>query len=62
VHVSERVRDALKHLALDLRVPVQVLLCQAINDLFVKHGLDRLADESVLPRGGAAQAAGSRGR
>lgn len=57
VHVTEDVRDALKQLSLQQRTPVQVLLCQAINDLFQKHGIGRLADETILPRGGAAQAA-----
>jgi hypothetical protein len=57
VHVTEDVRDALKQLALNQRTSLQVLLCRAINDLFAKHGRDRLADETVLPRGGAAQAA-----
>jgi hypothetical protein len=57
VHVTEDVRDALKQLSLHQRMPVQVLLCQAINDLFEKHGIERLADETILPRGGAAQIA-----
>jgi hypothetical protein len=57
VHVTEDVRDVLKQLSLNQRMPVQVLLCLAINDFFEKHGLERLADEAVLPRGGAAQAA-----
>jgi hypothetical protein len=43
VHVTEDVRDALKQLSLHERMPVQVLLCQAINDLFEKHGIERLA-------------------
>jgi NAD(P)-dependent dehydrogenase (short-subunit alcohol dehydrogenase family) len=57
VYVTEDVRDTLKQLALNQRTSLQVLLCEAINDLFAKSGLDRLADETVLPRGGAAQAA-----
>jgi hypothetical protein len=57
VHVTEDVRDALKQIALNQRTSLQVLVCQAINDLFVKNGRERLADETVLPRGGAAQMA-----
>lgn len=41
-------------------VTMQHLLCQAINDLFEKNGLTRMADEDMLPRGGAAHKA--RGR
>jgi hypothetical protein len=33
---------------------LQHLLCQAINDLFEKNGQARIADEDMLPRGGAA--------
>jgi hypothetical protein len=29
-------------------------MCRAINDLFEKYDRDRMADEGMLPRGGAA--------
>jgi hypothetical protein len=35
-------------------VTLQLLLCQAINDLLEKHGRERMADEGMLPRGGGA--------
>jgi hypothetical protein len=54
VHVAMPVRKALRMLAMDLDVTLQHLLCQAINDLFEKNGRPRIADEGMLPRGGAA--------
>jgi hypothetical protein len=54
VHVSMQVRRELRKLAMNLEVTMQHLLCRAVNDLFEKHGMNRLADESMLPRGGAA--------
>jgi hypothetical protein len=47
----------LKALALERDTTVQVLLAQAINDLFEKHGKQRLASEKTPPRGGAAHLA-----
>ncbi len=44
----------LKKLAVEKDVTLQALLAIAINDLFERHGRSRLADESPLPRGGAA--------
>ncbi|WP_352787447.1 ribbon-helix-helix domain-containing protein [Mesorhizobium sp. M0228] len=54
-HFSPEVTKALKRLAVDREITVQALLGEAINDLFAKHGLDRIADETPLPRGGAAR-------
>lgn len=48
------VRKELRILAMQLDVTLQHLLCRAINDLFEKHGRARMADEGMLPRGGAA--------
>lgn len=44
----------LRRLAADRDATHQVLLAEALNDLFEKHGLERVADETQLPRGGAA--------
>jgi hypothetical protein len=54
VHVEMPVRKELRILAMQLDVTLQHLLCRAINDLFEKHGRARMADEGMLPRGGAA--------
>lgn len=54
-HVDGEVRRALKAVALEQDVTLQHLLCVAINDLLEKFGHPRLADESMLPRGGAAR-------
>jgi hypothetical protein len=48
------VRKQLRMLAMELDVTLQHLLCQAINDFFEKNGRARMADEGMLPRGGAA--------
>ena len=53
-HVEFDVRRELRKLAASEDVTVQHLLCRAINDLFEKYGLGRPADETMLPRGGAA--------
>ena len=45
---------ALKRLAVDRDATQQVLLAEAINDLFEKYGRPRLAEEVQRPRGGAA--------
>jgi len=47
----------LKRLAAERDATHQVLLAEALNDLFEKHGLTRVADEQQRPRGGAAQKA-----
>lgn len=54
VHVAMPVRKELRSLAVERDVTLQYLLCQAINDLLEKHGRQRIADEEMLPRGGAA--------
>lgn len=54
VHVEMPVRKELRLLATEQDVTLQHLLCQAINDLFEKNGRTRLANEDMLPRGGAA--------
>ena len=51
---DEDVVKALKQLALDLDTTVQIILASALNDKLEKHGLKRLADETMPPRGGAA--------
>lgn len=54
-HVDSEVRKLLKVLAMQRDVTLQHLLCVAINDLLEKSGFPRLADEAMLPRGGAAR-------
>ena len=39
-------------------VTLQYLLCVAINDLLEKYDRGRMADETMLPRGGAAHKRG----
>lgn len=56
-HYEAGVAKALKRLALDLDTTLQALLAEAINDLFEKHRLPRIADEVPAPRGGAARRA-----
>jgi hypothetical protein len=51
---DEEVVKALKQLALDLDTTVQNVLASALNDKFERHGMKRLADETVPLRGGAA--------
>ncbi len=51
---DEQVVKALKQLALDLDTTVQSVLASALNDKFERHGIKRLADETVPLRGGAA--------
>ena len=60
-YFSPEVVRELKKLAVEKDVTLQTLLAVAINDLFERHGKNRLADESPLPRGGAAHHA-TRGR
>jgi hypothetical protein len=52
--VSKSVKQALQEIALDKEVPIQYLLCVAINNFLEQYGRGRLADETILPRGGAA--------
>jgi|JI8StandDraft_2_1071088.scaffolds.fasta_scaffold85479_2 hypothetical protein len=53
-YFEPEVARALRRLAMDRDTTQQALLAEALNDLFVKHGMARLADETPLPRGGAA--------
>lgn len=48
------VAKALRRLAVERDTTLQGLLAEAINDLLVKYGGSRIADESPRPRGGAA--------
>jgi len=43
----------LRRLAAERDATHQVLLAEALNDLFAKHGLRRVADEQQRPRGGS---------
>lgn len=54
-HFDAEVVRELKKLAADQDLTVQCLLAIAINDLLERHGKPRMAEESPLPRGGAAQ-------
>lgn len=54
-YFGAEVARELKKLAADQDLPVQSLLAIAINDLFERYGRQRIADETPLPRGGAAQ-------
>ncbi|MDF2381838.1 hypothetical protein JMG10_10205 [Nostoc ellipsosporum NOK] len=53
-YFEPKVAKALRRLAADRDVTHQVLLAEALNDLFEKYGFERIADETQLPRGGAA--------
>lgn len=53
-YFEPEVARALRRLAMDRDTTQQALLAEALNDLFAKHGMTRLADETPLPRGGAA--------
>lgn len=53
-YFDSKVVRMLRRLAADRDATNQVLLAEALNDLFEKHGLERVADETQLPRGGAA--------
>lgn len=48
------VAKALRRLAVERDTTLQGLLAEAINDLLVKYGGSRVADENPRPRGGAA--------
>jgi hypothetical protein len=56
-HFEAPVVRVLKTIALEQDMTVQSLLARAINDFLEKHGYGRLASETPLPRGGAAQLA-----
>lgn len=57
-YVSKEAKQALKMLAIEKDVPMQHLLCIAINNLLEENGGKRIVDESILPRGGAAHRRG----
>lgn len=50
-HFGPNVIGTVRRLAASRGVTHQVLLAEALNDLFEKHGFDRIADEAALPRG-----------
>jgi hypothetical protein len=53
-YFDSKVVRMLRRLAADRDATHQVLLAEALNDLFEKYGLERVADETQMPRGGAA--------
>ena len=53
-HFPPEVRLALMRLGVDRDATFQVLLAEALNLLFEKHGMPRCADETPRARGGAA--------
>ena len=53
-YVGKNVRRKLKMIALEKNTTLQRLLCISINDLLEANDSERLADETELPRGGAA--------
>ena len=53
-HFPREVRLALLRLGVDRDATIQVLLAEALNELFAKYGMARIADETPQPRGGAA--------
>lgn len=59
-YVDVAVRRELRGLAAKLDVTMQHLMCKAVNDLLEQHGCGRLADETILPRGGAAHGRANR--
>lgn len=50
-HFSQEVLRAVRKLAVQRNVTHQTLLAEALNDLFEKYQMQRLADETALPRG-----------
>lgn len=50
-HFPADVLDAISRLAKERNVTHQVILAEALNDLFEKNGLQRLACQTALPRG-----------
>jgi hypothetical protein len=53
-HFPPEVVKTLKILSAQNDETVQVVLARALNDYFETNGLARIADETPLPRGGAA--------
>ena len=54
-HFEPKVAQAIRVLAAQQDITVQVLLAKALNDYFEKNGIEQLADEQPLPRGAAAR-------
>jgi hypothetical protein len=54
-HFEPKVAQTIRVLAAQKDITVQVLLAEALNDYFQKNGLERMADETSLPRGAAAR-------
>lgn len=54
-HFEPEVARAIRILAATNDKTVQMILAEALNDYFQKHGLQRIADEKPLPRGAAAR-------
>lgn len=54
-HFSPEVAKAIRILAAKNDKTVQIILAEALNDYFQKHGLERIADETPLARGAAAR-------
>ena len=54
-HFEPKVAQAIRVLAAQQDITVQLLLAKALNDYFEKNGIERLADEQPLPRGAAAR-------
>lgn len=52
-HLLPEVTKSFRRLADQKSETHQLLLAEALNDLFEKYGMERLADEKVLPRGRA---------
>ncbi len=52
-HFLPEVVKAFRKLAYQKGFTHQLLLAEALNDLFEKYGMERLADEKALPRGRA---------
>jgi predicted transcriptional regulator len=52
-HFPPDVLEAISRLAKERNVTHQIILAEALNDLFEKNGLQRLAHQTALPRGRA---------
>lgn len=57
-HFLPEVVKAFRKLAYQKGFKHQLLLAEALNDLFEKYGMERLADEKALPRGRAKSSLG----
>jgi len=59
-HFDVKIVAAVRRIAAARGVTHQALLAEALNDLFEKNGLDRIADETLPPRGRNRMRRGSR--